>query len=180
MLKNKMIRSIIYLFIATIAFIDFLCASVGTPSFVALTHLELTAGIEFLITIVLAVMAFRNLIKVNANGSHIAILFVFWFAVLGLLIAIAANTGEEISQHWDNQILHLVNESHTDDIHEVEWSSDVPAHRKKCTIVKKESIRLFNMFKYHVVCVQPDIFLSVVLSINPLEGKAGAYIKLEH
>ncbi|MBK1890487.1 hypothetical protein Undi14_10600 [Undibacterium sp. 14-3-2] len=174
-----MIRPIIYLLIATIAFIDFMCASVGVPSFAALTHLELTAGIEFLITIVLAVMAFSNLIKVNTNGSHITVLVVSWFVVLGLLIKIAAHAGDEITQHWDNQILHLVNESHADDINEVEWSSDVPAHRKKCTIVKKENIRLFNMFKYRVACVQPDIFLSVVLSINTLEGKAGAYIKLE-
>ncbi|MFZ6675448.1 hypothetical protein [Undibacterium sp. Xuan67W] len=175
-----MIRPIIYLTLAIFMMGDFLRASVGASSFIAFTHFELTAACEVLMVVILLVMTYQKLRAVKAKSVHFIVFFTIWVFILGLLINFTMSLEKEIAQHWDNQILHLVNGTRADDINQVDWSSNTPASRKLCAIIGREQIRLFpDMLRYNVKCTQPDILLIVTLSISTVEGKANAYVKLQ-
>ena len=177
---SKIIHPIIYAVIAILLTIDFFRVSVGASSFVAFTHLEVTAGFEILLTCILLVMAYLKLRAAQVKSMLIIIFFVVWFAMFGINIEFADKLLKENNQHWDNQILRLVEDGHSDSINQVDWSKNVPGVRKQCAIVDKKIIHVFpDRFEYQVQCSQPKILLITRITIHTNEGNASAYVSLE-
>lgn len=177
MISKKFARPLAYAVISILLAIDFCRASIGVSSFVALTRIEATAGTEFLLICVLLWLSYQQLRLAQVRGILIHAFFIVWFAALGLVIELAMISEEKIGQHWDAQVTRLVNEGNSSYIKQVSWNINVHDIRKQCVIIKKERIRLLSyMFKYQIMCSQPQTLLNVTLSINVIEGNANAYI----
>lgn len=176
---RKIIRPTIYAVIAILLTIDFLRVSIGASSFVALTHLEITAGLELVLIFILLVRAYLKLRIAQTKGMLLIMFFAVWFVMFGIIIEFANKSEKEIAGHWDKEILHLINDGHSDNIKQVNWNRNVPDVRKQCVVAKKEQRSVFpNKFKYEIKCSQPETRLIAILSIDTIEGSAGAYVEL--
>lgn len=177
MINTKMVYPASCFILAMLLVVDFLRASIGASSFVAFTHFELTIAIEFYLAITLLVMAYRRLRNTKVKSTSIGLFFSAWFVIFAIITGLAMNTEKKLSQHWDDQILLLINYGHAPDINKVDWNKNAADFREQCIITEKVRVKLFDLYRYHVTCANPHTLLVTTLSIDTLTGKASAYVE---